>query len=461
MFRMMLSDCQDCLDAELHGDDVQPSGFSIDTRTLQPGDLYIAIKGDRFDGHDYCHAAEEKGACGMLVHTLSDSNLPQLKVDDTRVALGLLGKMWAQQFQVPTVAVTGSNGKTTVKEMIAAILSQLGPVLSTNGNFNNDIGVPLTLLRLRQHHQYAVIEIGANHVGEVAMLSSLVRPDVALVNNVGEAHLEGFGSIEAVASAKAEIFQGLSGDGWAVINDDDQFADVMRSAASISHIREFGSSDDVAVRLLPENTLQIASGGKTLSPRFSLLGRHNRMNAVAATAVAQCMDVQPVAIMSGLATIEQVPGRLNQQPGINNANLIDDTYNANPVSVRAAIDVLAEFVGKRVLVLGDLGELGPDEQAMHAALGAYAQSAGIEQLYTVGVLSVHAANAFAGAQHFDSQEQLVIQLRADMSHGVTVLVKGSRGSKMERVVKPLIELGPKRSRHSDVDPADTSEVISL
>ncbi len=461
MLRLMLSDCQDCLDAELIGDDVQPTGFSIDTRTLQPGDLYIAIKGDRFDGHDYCRAAEEKGAAGLLVHDAVESGLPQLKVDDTRVALGLLGKMWAERFQVPTVAVTGSNGKTTVKEMIAAILSQLGPVLSTRGNFNNDIGVPLTLLRLREHHQYAVIEIGANHVGEVGMLSKLVRPDVALVNNVGEAHLEGFGSIEAVAEAKSEIFQGLSSDGWAVINSDDRFADFMREAASNCHRHEFGSADDVAVRLLPENTLRIASGEKTLSPRFKLLGRHNRMNAVAATAVAQCMDVQPVAIMSGLATIEPVAGRLNQKHGINDASLIDDTYNANPVSVRAAIDVLADMPGTRVLVLGDLGELGVNEQTMHAELGAYAKSAGIDQLYTVGILSAHAANSFSGAKHFDSQEQVVAQLRSEMNKGMTVLVKGSRGSRMERVVRPLIEASPKQAQFSEVDAADTSEVISL
>ena len=458
---IMLSDCQNSLDAELRGDDVQPTGFSIDTRTLQPGDLYIAIQGDRFDGHDYCRAAQEAGASGLLVHRVVESDLPQLIVDDTRIALGLLGKMWAEQFQVPTVAVTGSNGKTTVKEMIAAILSQLGPVLSTSGNFNNDIGVPLTLLRLREHHQYAVIEIGANHAGEVAMLSKLVQPDVALVNNVGEAHIEGFGSIEAVADAKSEIFQGLSSDGWAVINADDQFADVMRSAAAHSHIREFGSAADVAVRLLPENTLQIATGEKTLSPRFKLLGRHNRMNAVAATAVAQCMDVQPVAIMSGLATIEPVAGRLNTKPGIHEATLIDDTYNANPNSVRAAIDVLAQYSGKRVLVLGDLGELGANEVTMHAELGAYAQAAGIEQLYTVGVLSAHATNAFNGARHFESQQPLVSVLQAEMNEHVTVLVKGSRGSRMERVVQPLTEKSPKQTCYSDVDATDTSEVISL
>jgi len=461
MMRLMLSDCQPYLDGELHGEDVRLSGFSIDTRTIDAGDLYIAIEGDRYDGHDYCHAAKEKGATALLVHRTVDCDLPQMLVSDTRRALGHLAKMWAEQFQVPTVVVTGSNGKTTVKEMIAAILSQLGPVLATAGNFNNDIGVPLTLLRLREHHQYAVIEIGANHVGEVASLTRLVQPDVALVNNVGAAHLEGFGSIEAVASAKSEIFQGLSSDGWAVINADDQFANVMHEAAAHAHRREFGSDEDVAVRLLEDNELKISTDAKMLSPRFSLLGRHNRLNAVAATAVAQCMDVQPVAIMAGLAQIQPVSGRLNRKPGINNAVLIDDTYNANPNSVKAAIDVLAEHGGVRVLALGDLGELGEDEINLHAELGAYAKSAGIDQLYTVGNLTAHTAKAFGAAVHCQSQKEMVERLRAVMTNNVTVLLKGSRGSRMEVVLEPLV--GPKKNRSSDVevDAEETSEVISL
>lgn len=461
MLRMMLSDCQSCLDGELFGDDVQLSGFSINTRTLQPGDLYIAIQGDRFDGHEYCREAENKGAIGLLVHSEVDSDLPQLRVQDTRVALGLLGKMWADQFQVPTVAVTGSNGKTTVKEMVAAILGQLGPVLATAGNYNNDIGVPLTLLRLRPHHRYAVIEIGANHAGEVGMLSRLVQPDVALINNVGEAHLEGFGSIEAVASAKSELFEGLSADGWAVVNADDRFADQMREAASHAHLCEFGSGKDAAVRLLPQPELKIGSGTKTLSPRFALLGRHNRLNAVAAAAVAQCMDVQPVAIMAGLAQIQPVAGRLNSNPGLNRSILIDDSYNANPVSVRAAIDVLAEFAGMRILVLGDLLELGPDEKTLHAELGIYAEQAGIDVLYTVGELSRYAARAFDGAVHFDSQEQLIAQLQTMLTANTTVLVKGSRSSRMELVVHALIDNCPPTVPMVEVDAEEASEVISL
>ncbi len=461
MVRLMLSDCQPHVEGELLGDDVQLSGFSIDSRTLQPGDLYIAVKGDRFDGHDYCADAEQNGASGLVVHEKVNSDLPQLIVEDTRVALGLLGKMWAEQFQVPTVAITGSNGKTTVKEMVAAILGQLGPVLATEGNFNNEIGVPLTLLRLRAHHHYAVIEIGASGPGEVAMLSRLVQPDVALINNIGEAHLEGFGSIEAVASAKSEIFEGLSSDGWAVINADDRFADVMRQAASHAHIHQFGSDEDVAVRLMPERELKIYTGEKMLSPRFALLGRHNRLNAVAATAVAQCMDVQPVAVMSGLAQINSVAGRLSRRYGIKESTVIDDTYNANPVSVRAAIDVLAEFDGMRMLVLGDLAELGADEISIHAQLGVYAKQAGIDHLFTVGVLTEHTADAFEGAVHFPDKEQLIDTLRAVIHSDTTVLVKGSRGSQMEQVVNPLIDNSPRTEPEGDVDAANTSEVISL
>ena len=461
MIRLMLSDCQSNLDGELLGDDVQLSGFSIDTRTLQPGDLYIAIDGEHFDGHAFCSDAENNGAIGLVVHTEVDTRLPQLKVKDTRVALGLLGKMWAEQFQVPTVAITGSNGKTTVKEMVAAIFEQLGPVLATEGNFNNDIGVPLTLLRLRAHHHYAVIEIGASAAGEVAKLSRLVQPDVAVVNNVGEAHLEGFGSIEAVASAKSEIFEGLSPDGWAVINADDRFAGVMHKAASHAHIREFGTHEDVAVRLMPEPQLKITVGEKLLSPRFGLLGLHNRMNAVAATAAAQCMDVQAVAIMSGLAQIRPVAGRLSKLPGINQSTIIDDTYNANPVSVRAAIDVLAECDGMRMLVLGDLGELGPDEISVHAQLGVYAMQAGIDHCFTVGLLSGHAANAFDGAMHFPDQEQLIDTLFGVINSDTTVLIKGSRSAQMEQVVEPLIDNNPQSEPEGDVDAADSSEIISL
>ncbi len=461
MLSLMLSDVIDSVDGELLGDDAELTGFSIDTRTINQGDLYIAIQGDRFDGHEFCHKAEQNGASALMVHRRVDSDLPQLLVEDTRISLGLLGRMWAQQFQVPTVAITGSNGKTTVKEMTAAILGQLGPVLATEGNFNNDIGVPLTLLRLREHHQYAVIEIGANHAGEVGALSKLVQPDVAIVNNVGPAHLEGFGSIEAVADAKSEIYSGLRSDGWAVINADDQFADVMRDAASHCHVHEFGASDDVSVRLLPDNALKIALGDKTLAPRFSLLGKHNRLNAVAATAAAQCLDVQPVAIMSGLAAVRAVAGRLNLQAGLNSSRLIDDTYNANPASVKAAINVLAEFEGRRILVLGDLGELGADEASLHAELGEYAQQAGIDSLFTVGVLSANAASAFNGARHFDAKDNLITELREQLNNDTTVLIKGSRGSRMEEVLKPLIDRAPQTDNAMTIDAEETSEVISL
>ncbi len=461
MSGFVLSDCQEPLDGQLFGDDPRLTGFSIDTRTLQAEDLYIAISGERFDGHDFCQQAVDKGACALLLDRQVDIDIPQLVVSDTRIALGQLAKLWARSFQLPTVAITGSNGKTTVKEMIASILSQLGPVLSTKGNLNNEIGVPLTLLRMRPHHQYAVIEMGASAPGEILKLSKLVEADVALVNNVGTAHLEGFGSEADVANAKSEIFAGLSEDGWAVINTNDKYADVMRAAASHCHAQEFGTGCDVCVELLDSEELSMRCGNKTLSPRFSLLGQHNRMNAAAATAVAQCLDVQAVAVMAGLANVRAVPGRLQRRPAIHGATIIDDSYNANPNSAKAAIDVLAALSGRRILVLGDMAELGDEAAELHAAIGTYAKEAGIDQMLTVGELSAAAANSFGSGEHFDSQQALVEKLGQLLDRNTVLLVKGSRGSKMEKIVGPLLEQSTPEEAQLEVDASEISEAICL
>ncbi len=461
MFRFMLSDCQQALNGVLTGDDVELSSFSIDTRTLKAGDLYIAIKGDNFDGHDYCQQAIDKGAVGLLVHKPVEVSVPVMQVEDTRSALINLSRLWADIFQVPTVAVTGSNGKTTVKELIAAILGQLGPVLATKGNLNNDIGVPLTLLSIRAHHRYAVVEMGANHKGEIAQLSQLVQPDVALVNNIGPAHLEGFGSIDAVAQAKSEIYSGVSSDGWAVINADDTYAEQLREAASHCRTTDFGFTKDAAVQLQSGSALQIKCVGKTLAPRFALLGQHNRLNAAAAIAAARCLDVQPVAIMAGIASVLPVNGRLDSKSGYAGARLIDDTYNANPASVKAAITVLKEQGGTTHLVLGDMAELGPDEQELHAQVGTFAKQAGIDQLWTVGKLSQHASQSFGSSNHFDTQAALVEAIKPVLSSEVCVLVKGSRGSQMEHVVEQLAGSEPLKRESAVVEEADTTEVISL
>ncbi|MFK8079218.1 MAG: UDP-N-acetylmuramoyl-tripeptide--D-alanyl-D-alanine ligase [Granulosicoccus sp.] len=453
-FQLELSECVAPLDAALIGGSVAVEGVSIDTRTLKPGELYIAIVGERFNGHAFVEAAREAGAAAIMVHEEVNCELPQLRVADTQTALGRLGKFWASRFAIPTVAVTGSNGKTTVKEIITCILQQQGPVLATKGNLNNELGVPLTLLNMRKEHDYAVVEMGASHAGEIARLVALVEPDVAVVTNIGTAHLEGFGSVEGIANAKSEIYAGLKSDGYGVINADDAFADVMRAACLHCRTREFGLTDDADVSGSFGHELLINSIGKTISPRFRLAGKHNVLNALAAVAAAQCMDVQADSIIRGLEAVSPVPGRLERKPGAQGAAIIDDSYNANPDSVRSAIEVLAAHRGKRYLVLGDMGELGPDAPSMHSEIGQFAREQGIEGLWTTGALSSETCKAFHDSAfgpvpeqgaHFVDHESLIASLRECLADDVTVLIKGSRSARMERVVNAVLSSGTGQS----------------
>ena len=470
-FSLPLNDCASALQGILSHDDVVVSGVSIDTRTLQAGDLYVAIQGERFNGHDFVQAAQEAGASALMVHERVKADIPVFRVSDTQKALGQLARLWAQRFKVPTIAITGSNGKTTVKEIVATILRQLGPVLATKGNLNNEIGVPLTLLGMRKEHLYAVIEMGANHAGEIARLVEIAEPDVALITNIGTAHLEGFGSVEGIAKAKSEIFSRLSADGYAVINADDAFADTMRAAAAHCRIQEFGLASNAHVQGVPGAGLNIRTQGQTLSPRFQLSGDHNGMNALAAVAAVQCLDVRPVNIVRGLENVRAVPGRLEKKPGVQGALLIDDSYNANPDSTQSAVNVLTKYSGTRYLVLGDMAELGPDAEILHARIGAYARKQGVDGLWTIGPLASHAQKGFSSAAktvvslaggvsarkesagqsdangdpkqratgaHFTDQESLIQDLRQYLTDGVTVLIKGSRSARMERVVKGLL-----------------------
>ena len=449
-FYLELDECVVPLQAQVIGDSVALSGVSIDTRSLKPGELYVAIAGERFNGHEFVDAAKQAGAAAIMVHEDVESELPQLKVGDTQSALGQLGKFWAKRFAVPTIAITGSNGKTTVKEIIASILGQIGPVLFTRGNLNNELGVPLTLLNMRKEHLYAVIEMGANHAGEIARLVALAEPDVAVVSNIGTAHLEGFGSVEGIAHAKSEIFAGLRSDGYGVINADDKFADVMRAACTHCRVLEFGRGAAADVIALPGAKLVIESIGSNISPRFRLMGEHNVMNALAAVAAVQCLDVEAQYMVAGLEAMSPVPGRLEKKSGAEGAIIIDDSYNANPDSVRSAIKVLATYSGKRFLVLGDMGELGADTLAMHRSLGEFADTEGLDGLWTIGDLSVQAHEAFhdkaalqnASASrsggHFDSHASLVEDVLCHLHNDVTVLVKGSRSASMEVVVNGLL-----------------------
>ena len=455
-FQLELHECVAALQAQLIGESVTLSGVSIDTRTLKPGDLYVAIAGERFDGHSFVSDAEAAGAAAVMVHQELECSLPQLHVADTQAALGQLGRFWAQRFAIPTIAVTGSNGKTTVKEIIASILRQIGPVLSTRGNLNNELGLPLTLLNMRKEHLYAVLEMGANHAGEIARLVALAEPDVAIVTNIGTAHLEGFGSREGIACAKSEIYAGLAPGGYAVINADDEFVQVLRDASAHCHSRDFGRTEDADVHDVPGRDLVISTMDLTLTARYRLVGEHNVMNALAAVAAVQCLDIQAEHIAPGLEAMLPVPGRLEKKTGIKSAIIIDDSYNANPDSVRSAINVLAGCRGKRFLVLGDMGELGAESSQMHHCIGEFARMQGIDGVWSTGELSARTSAAFhqqEGAQvkvaqqegvqegssgaHFENQELLINALVEHLASDVTVLVKGSRSAHMENVVQAI------------------------
>ena len=445
-FLMCLHEAAEALGARWAGEDVMLQGVSTDTRTLQPGQLFVALRGPHFDGHDYLGEAKAKGAAACMVER-PVANCPALIVSDTRRALGKLARAWRRRFAIPLLAVTGSNGKTTVKEMLASILAQQGDTLATRGNLNNDIGLPLTLFGLDARHTSAVVEMGANHAGEIAYLTDLAEPTVAIITNAASAHLEGFGSLEGVARAKGEIFQGLGVNGTAIINADDRFAPLWRELANNNNQLTFGlhQSADVSARWqagVRGSDIQVTTLGGEFQCELALLGEHNVMNALAAITAAQAVGLPLKIIKQGLECMQPVPGRLQLKPGINGSRIIDDTYNANPESLTAAIQVLAGFAGKRILVLGDMGELGEDALTLHAEAGRIAKANGIDALYTVGAMAKAAAQAFEqGAQHFDDQASAIAALQPELTPNVTVLLKGSRLSHMERVVNALLQGG--------------------
>lgn len=414
-----------------------------DSRVVQVGDLFLALKGERFDAHDFVPQVVGKASAALVAHPL-DVAIPQIVVPDVRLALGQLAKAWRQQFTQPVVGLTGSNGKTTLKEMLTAILSQQGQTVATLGNLNNDIGVPLTLLRLRAEDQFAVIEMGANHFGEIDYLTRLASPNVAILNNAGAAHLEGFGDIAGVAKAKSEIFAGLATDGVAVINADDKYANYWRTLNQARPLLSFGFSQDADLRgeLSADNQFIIYKAAESVKVRLKLLGKHNQLNALAAAAGATALGFSLATIQQGLESLVPVKGRLNPKQGRHGGLVIDDTYNANPSSTAAAITVLAEQQGRKVLVLGDMAELGNIGEQLHFELGQLAKSSGIDELYSLGYLSAAASKAFGkGAYSFEDVAALLAALVANLTANTQVLVKGSRSARMERVVDALIEQG--------------------
>jgi UDP-N-acetylmuramoyl-tripeptide--D-alanyl-D-alanine ligase len=440
---MSLAEAAGVLGASVRGADARFHGVSTDTRTLRSGELFVALRGERFDGHAFLEqAAAAKAAAAIVDRDYSgQAPLPAAIVADTRLALGALARHWRGRFRPALIAVAGSNGKTTVKEMVAAILRSHAPqdaVLATTGNLNNDIGVPLTLLRMREAHRWCVIELGMNHKGEIAYLAEIARPTVALVNNAQREHLEFMGSVEEVAAENAAVYEALPADGVAVVNADDGHAAFFRSRAGARRIVDFGIEAPAQVTarhaLKPlSSELVIRTPAGEAQATLAIPGLHNVRNALAAAAAAHAAGVGVAAIGKGLSAFRPYTGRLQVKQARGGATLIDDSYNANPDSVRAAIDVLASCPGPTVLVLGDMGEVGEQGPEFHREIGAYARTKGIGSLLALGEAAREAVRAFgAGARHFDQPEDLVLHVK-----GKSILVKGSRFMRMERVVAAL------------------------
>ena len=438
---MPLQQAAQYLNTTYRGPDVLLTGVSTDTRTLAAGDLFVALRGPNFDGHDYIQQAIEKGAVAMMLEQKAQIPIPVVQVENTRQSLGQLAKAWRKQMDVTLVAVTGSNGKTSVKEMLASIFSQQGSVLATQGNLNNDIGVPQTLFRLGAQHEYAVLELGANHVGEIAYLTDIVSPDIAVITNATAAHLEGFGSIQNIAQTKGEIFSSLGIGGTAIINADDEFANLWRGLAQGHQQLSFGLSQsaDVGVsQVSVDNSIDIKTPCGTMTVKLPLPGRHNVLNALAATSAALAAKIPLSSIKAGLESVAPIVGRLQIKFGIKNSRIIDDTYNANPASFNVALAVLNRYDGQRFIAMGDMAELGKQSRELHTQVGLQVRDAGVQRLYTVGDLAQLASEAFGkGAQHFPTQSDMITALHKDLDKHTTLLIKGSRCMHMEKVVQAL------------------------
>jgi UDP-N-acetylmuramoyl-tripeptide--D-alanyl-D-alanine ligase len=426
-------------------------GVSTDTRSIVSTDLFLALEGSNFDGHKFVKQAEEKGAVALILSRKVDTPLPYILVEDTALALGLLGAAVKAKVAPKTVGITGSSGKTTVREMVAAILSRRGNVLATKGNFNNDLGVPMTLLRLEQQHEFAVIEMGANHLGEIAYTTNLVKPDVATIVNAAAAHLEGFGSLLGVARAKSEIFKGLSlKDGVAVVNADSQFSDFWLGKLKYNNVQTFSAkkpadvyAEDIILALDGCAQFELVTANGRIAISLSLPGAHNVNNALVAAALALQVGATLQDVQDGLRFMPHVPGRLHVKQLTNQVKILDDTYNANVGSVNAAIDLLSSFAGRKILVLGDIGELGEKARYYHEQVGEYAKQKGIHKLYTLGVLSQSASDVFVGdGRHFSGLAQMIEfinQQTLTEKCDISILIKGSRSARMELVVKALEE----------------------
>jgi UDP-N-acetylmuramoyl-tripeptide--D-alanyl-D-alanine ligase len=451
MIKMTLAELATILGAECTNPDLTFNGLSKDNRRDTTGTLYVAIKGEQFDGHDFVKDAYQKGAVAALVSRPVDNNIPQVIVPDTLLAIGKLAKNWRNRFSLPLVGVTGSNGKTTSKNMIAAIMTAAckgnsAAVLATQGNFNNAIGLPFTLANLNEQQRYGVIEMGMNVPGEISYLADITSPQAALLTNAAEAHLQGVQDVAGVAREKGSIFAGLPANGVAVLNRDDNFYDYWRDLVSGHNIISFSLDQKADVTAVIQAspsathqliTLQTPAGH--IDVNLALLGRHNVRNALGAAAAACAIGIELSAIKAGLENTHPEQGRITPHLLSNGVRIIDDTYNANPFSTHAAINTLATFTGKKILVLADMRELGPQELALHKLTGERALAAGIDYLFTYGTLTAETTKAFGkNAMHFTDRGALVTALQPYLQSGTTVLVKGSRSMHMELIVAELL-----------------------
>jgi UDP-N-acetylmuramoyl-tripeptide--D-alanyl-D-alanine ligase len=443
-----LKDAALAVGGRLVGEDHAYGAVATDSRTLNPGSLFVALRGPNFDGAQFAVAAAARGAIGALVERQVEAPLTQVVVADALHALQTLAAAWRAQFAVALIAVAGSNGKTTAKEMTAAILARMGAVLATQGNLNNHIGVPVTLMRLEDSHRTAVVEMGANRVGDVAELMRIARPTVGLITNAGAEHLEGFGDLDGVAKGEGEAVSNLSPEGTAVINADDAYAGYWRSVATARRVVTFGLHG--GADFTAENPQQAVERGE-FATRFTLIcplgrapiliktgGAHNIVNALAAAAAAAAAGASLAEIAAGLADFRAVAGRLQLKAGLRGSWIIDDSYNANPSSVRAGLEVLRGLTGVKWLVLGDMAELGESSHDSHAHVGHYARDCGVTRLFAHGPLSSRAVETFgAGGEWFADTDSLTRRLTDEIAPAVTVLIKGSRINRLERVVQAL------------------------
>ena len=447
--KMSLKEIAQSVQGHLSGRDQHISSVSIDTRTLAANDLYIAIKGENFDGHHFINKAEKASASAVLVEDEIKTDLPIIRVKDTRVALAELAATWKSKATVKTIAVTGSNGKTTVKEMIASILAINADVLFTQGNLNNEIGVPLTLLKLDNKHQYAVIEMGANHQGEIKYSCHYTKPDIAIVTNAGSAHIEGFGSLDGVAKAKGEIFQSLNDTGVAIINRDDDYYPLWKGLAENRKVVTFGLNKSANINAqeiiesIEENVFvtrfKLLTIDDEIEIKLKLAGKHNVINALAAAASCLTLSIKPSQIKQGLEKLKPVTGRLEPLRSDQGNLIINDTYNANPASMKVALNVLTQQAKEPWVILGAFGEMGIDSLKIHKEIGELIKSTSVIRLLTIGADAKSASDAFGkGATFFNSQEQLIATLKQELKGEETLLIKGSRTQKLENIVAALI-----------------------